>query len=288
MRILLLPLLSTAVNAFSAVTDGFTNRPVVVAGTGAAAKGASLALRVRECIDGTPAPTITLLTTTKDVEPIEGVKVVTSDNDALSADDYKDVLEDLSEQPILHSILDGPTPLLLPEVRKAISFLGLHPKIPSSDLAPQLGAALDEILPGSPACIAWDWSIHLALLQANALPKWEGDSFCILPNESLQRLTLVEYLYDGQRLGGLDPLSCDTRERSVSTGLWRENTMAAGAFTALVGNGIPQDIAACIAVSVTENPSSSMEILAVKAKSLQQNLNEGRTIPQQYVQAGYK
>jgi hypothetical protein len=78
-------------------------------------------------------------------------------------------------------------------------------------------------------CISWQWPLHLALLQANALPKSppittttygsggkDGDNtFLLLPSATIPDLALIEYLYDPTRLGGGgDPLVCPTNEVS--------------------------------------------------------------------------
>jgi hypothetical protein len=205
----------------------------------------------------------------------------TAAKDTISVQDFADIIESASSKTttrttkiILHAVLDRPYPALTaPALREAITFLGLVPMVPEQFLAEKaakVGGFVQQILDvydrnvnsrdtavklSSCCCISWQWPLHLALLQANALPKStaHGDRFLLLPSRTIPDLALVEYLYDDTRLGGgRDPLACATEEVSWphnnsprrspnNNGMTKASYATAAAYTVLRGCCVDDD-----------------------------------------------
>jgi hypothetical protein len=160
--------------------------------------------------------------------------------------------------------------------------LGLVPMVPEQFLAEkatEVGGFVQQILDvydrnvnsrdtavklSSCSCISWQWPLHLAFLQANALPKStaHGDRFLLLPSRTIPDLVLVEYLYNDTRLGGgRDPLACATEEvswpnnnspqRSPNNGMTKASYATAAAYTVLRGCCVDDGISSGMDAAVT-------------------------------------
>ena len=322
-------------------------RPVVVVpseskAASAAALGAALALCIRDVLlqqtneedeETPPVQPVTLLTSANATYEVlqdvcETIQIVNSENKHPSIEQYSKALhcEDEMSKPILHVVLDAPdAALVTPQIRKSISFLGLEPTVAQSglispDRAQRIGSVLQEVLDfywyaqareesTPPANIAWGWRLHLALLQANCLPKspTHGDSYMMFPdNVSYDNImVIVDYLYDyNNPFGGTDPLSCPTREVSIATDDWTTGRLdtghaASAAYTACRGNGMGALNAACIASSVGTVLSRSianetlytwptLEDAAYLCQKLRVTARDEPVVRQMYMDFGYK
>lgn len=307
---------------------GVETRPVlVVAHNQEAAKfamvGATLALSAREKhmqqqstttndekVPHQPVAVLTTRTSDDDswLESIQdGHPPLCVDTDYLSPNDYERALQQFDTRSISHVVLDGPySPS--PEIRDRVSFLGLQPPLVNVKVEPerarQLGSVLQQILNDdtSSCCVSMDWASHLSLLQANTLPKStaHGNSYLILPTSTLNDMVLVDYLYDYDRLGGTDPLSCNTHERSIGNdaAVWNDDATyaTAAAYSALRGNNVGAVPAACVAQSVgcfvsRNGPSfqsSATAIEQILQHSEQLQVMEGPVVRRKYIEFGYK
>ena len=189
-----------------------------------------------------------------------------------------------------HSNVSGSEKLLLNEsIRNSISFLGLdidmdfvrmddvsdERTILSKDDAIEWGDKIQTILHDgkTDAAVTMDISTHLAMLQANRLPKCKGalgqhDVWAIKGDikEGLNIDTgdcmLFEYQYDYQNsFGGTDPLLCLSYGHMIDSSSIpaqsdhfnnqvNANDAYAAAFTALRGSGMDPISSLCVAASV--------------------------------------
>ena len=164
---------------------------------------------------------------------------------------------------------------------------------------------LDEYESVQHIAVTLDLSMHLALLQANTLPKirtktsWQVLFPSSKKNDSPSSIA-AEYLYDWDNpFGGTDPLACPTIEYQVidsSIGHGDPEVQAA-AFTALQGQGLDLASSAGLAASVAKIISKNQvtsdsleEVLAVVEhyKSKLDVVNDNGALRRAYVEFGYK
>ena len=248
-----------------------------------------------------------------------------------SIDQYNDVICQCSVDPVLHVIMEGAAaaqPLLSPSIASKVAFLGLEPIVSEQarrmgvvlpEVAQRCGSMLQEIVEAfvgqasSPSmAITLDLPLHLSMLQANSLPKSRSvheDSFLCRDTQNAGTFILVDYQYDyGNPFGGTDPLSCPTREITISpagdvitpaeggTNIDNGSTgfASAAAYTALRGNGVPAFAAACIASSVGTVMDKSLlhfsvvERIAKLAEEAKRAAVEQPILRKKYIDFGYK
>jgi hypothetical protein len=183
-------------------------------------------------------------------------------------------------------------PVLEPAVRSNVSFLGFNldtfscqdfstdlqqPILPKDD-AMQWGNMMQIVLDGLesaniPAAVTMDLATHLAMLQANRLPRTRGvlgnhvDNWAIRENlidgsridngESI----LFEYKYDfDNSMGGTDPLLCPSKGTLIPSPIDTFNCSQqqhesaddahAAAYSAMRGSGMDHISAICVATGV--------------------------------------
>ena len=243
-----------------------------------------------------------------------------------SIEQYCDVISQCAVDPVLHVIIEGAgaaRPLLSPSIASQVSFLGIEPIVPPQarqmemvlpEVAQRCGSMLQEIVNafGSHECqlsmaITLDLPLHLSMLQANSLPKSRTahkDSFLCRDTKNARDLILVDYQYDYDNpFGGTDPLSCPSREISISpagdasAGGISNGFASAAAYTALRGNGVPALAAACIASGVgvvvdegypLRHDISTVERIAALAEEAKRAAIEQPILRKRYIDFGYK
>ncbi|KAL3926877.1 MAG: hypothetical protein SGBAC_013300 [Bacillariaceae sp.] len=153
--------------------------------------------------------------------------------------------------------------------------------------------------------ISLDMPLHLAMLQANCLPKTRTNRllFHVLQNTKGGGCNsiLAEYLYDWSNpFGGTDPLACPSREFCCSLPDSKGNgSSIAGALTALLGLGLePSDAmgdAQVVASSVFQGQYSDFEwkigvqqFLASYSSYNVSIRNEDGLLRKEYIAFGYK
>lgn len=171
-------------------------------------------------------------------------------------------------------------------IRDRLSFIGLNLNTHSStsaadgmhvmsrEIADEYGNRLATLLDGnrSPAAVTMDISTHLALLQANSLPRSRGvlgnekDAYAIHGTIQGGLRTdagggmLMEYNFDyADPFGGCDPLLCPSIGSIISSPVSPEYTSTqncaindayAAAYSAAVASGIDSVNGVCVATSV--------------------------------------
>lgn len=165
---------------------------------------------------------------------------------------------------------------------------------------------LDEYESVQHIAVTLDLSMHLALLQANTLPKIRTKTswhvlFPLLSKKNDSPSSIAaEYLYDWDNpFGGTDPLACPTIEYQVidsSIGHGDPDVQAA-AFTALQGQGLDlassAGLAASVATIISKNQVTSHsleEVLTVVEhyKSKLDVVNDNGALRRAYIEFGYK
>lgn len=251
-----------------------------------------------------------------------------------SIEQYGDVIGQCAADPVLHVIIEGAgaaRPLLSPSIARQVSFLGIEPIVPQQarqmemvlpEVAQRCGSMLQEIVDtfGSHECqpsmaMTLDLPLHLSMLQANSLPKSRTahkDSFLCRDTKNTGDFILVDYQYDYDNpFGGTDPLSCPSREITISPagdvsaggsagadyGSTGNGFASAAAYTALRGNGVPALAAACIASGVglvvdegypLRHDISTVERIATLAEKAKRAAIEQPTLRKKYIDFGYK
>ena len=251
-----------------------------------------------------------------------------------SIEQYGDVISQCAVDPVLHVIIEGAgaaRPLLSPSIARQVSFLGIEPIVPQQarqmemvlpEVAQRCGSMLQEIADafGSHECqpsmaMTLDLPLHLSMLQANSLPKSRTahkDSFLCRDTKNTGDFILVDYQYDYDNpFGGTDPLSCPSREITISPpgdlsgggspgadyGYTGNGFASAAAYTALRGNGVPALAAACIASGVgvvvdeghpLRHDISTVERIATLAEKAKRAAIEQPTLRKKYIDFGYK
>ena len=251
-----------------------------------------------------------------------------------SIEQYGDVIGQCAADPVLHVIIEGAgaaRPLLSPSIARQVSFLGIEPIVPQQarqmemvlpEVAQRCGSMLQEIADafGSHECqpsmaMTLDLPLHLSMLQANSLPKSRTahkDSFLCRDTKNTGDFILVDYQYDYDNpFGGTDPLSCPSREITISPagdvsaggsagadyGSTGNGFASAAAYTALRGNGVPALAAACIASGVglvvdegypLRHDISTVERIATLAEKAKRAAIEQPTLRKKYIDFGYK
>ena len=188
------------------------------------------------------------------------------------------------------------------------------------ETARNCGSLLQEILDEYESVpnisLTLDLPLHLALLQANTLPKTRGKNYwqVLLPQsntkDSSSRTSATsiaaEYLYDWDNpFGGTDPLACPTNEHRIFLlndaqpyKAGKANVQAA-AFTALQGDG-GLDLACCaglaasVASVISTDPITIYSLEAVQAVvehyQTSTNIvhNDNGALRRSYIDFGYK
>ena len=210
-----------------------------------------------------------------------------------SANEYQEILDsmDQDKHPILHITLDTiggveETTQSLSPNRNSLSFLGFniqttladsdHGRLRlSRDDALEWGERLQNLLEECqiPVSVTMDMATHLAMLQANSLPKSRGllgenDVFAI--RDGIQYDTIIdncdgalfEYQYDDKNsFGGRDPLICPSKgylvpspivfnRRGNKSQMEAANDAYAAAYTAMRGSGMDPVSSICVATGV--------------------------------------
>ena len=283
--------------------------------------GATLALHTYDVLRGSiqiPTDGALAATTPKD-QPV----FVVADQNILQQqiDSYE------SRQPILH-LAPGPNRLQLNHnILQRISYAGFYltagVESQAGRVSPEqakgcaeaLGQILQMLPPlatnqGPKAFVSLDAPLHLAILQVNGLPKTpllaHNDAYYVmLPNGDS---VLVDYLYNTEKPGGSDPLSCKTKEVFVETSPTspssQRSIVQSAAYSSLRGNSVDPVKAAAIAASVatvlgdsnfSTNTSGPLSWSDIKnSVQLARHINQFGTktttgmLRQKYVECGYK
>jgi hypothetical protein len=178
------------------------------------------------------------------------------------------------------------------------------------ETAQSVGALLQEIVyahKDTRIAMTLDLPLHLALLQANVLPKTpHHNSFHVLCGPSSTSSTesiVVEYCYDWNNpFGGTDPLACPSKEICLKTKRdykARASTQVqAGAYTALTGSGASIVDSVGIAASVAAVMAEQSCLTEYSPDAIHDIVNHylGRTeasegsgiLRQKYIEFGYK
>jgi len=254
---------SSQTHEFPAIRPVFVNDEL-------AFMGATLALHTYDVLRGSiqiPTTDGALAATTPKDQPV----FLVADQKILQQqiDSFK------SRQTILH-IAPGPNRIQLNhDILQRISYAGFYLTAGvesqkgrvSPDQAKGCAEALGQILQmlpplastknqGPRAFVSLDAPLHLAILQVNGLPKTpvlaHNDAYYVmLPNGDS---VLVDYLYDSEKPGGCDPLSCQTKEVFVETSPTppssQRSIVQSAAYSSLRGNSVDPVKAAAIAASV--------------------------------------
>ena len=251
-----------------------------------------------------------------------------------SIEQYGEVISQCAVEPVLHVIIEGvgaARPLLSPSIASQVSFLGIEPIVPQQarqmemvlpEVAQRCGSMLQEIADafGSHECqpsmaMTLDLPLHLSMLRANSVPKSRTahkDSFLCRDTKNIGDFILVDYQYDyNNPFGGTDPLSCPSREITISLagdisagdstgadfGSTGNGFASAAAYTALRGKGVPGLAAACIASAVgvvfdegypLRHDTSTVERIATLAEKAKRAAIEQPTLRKRYIDFGYK